>query len=451
LTPRAPRLPEAHAVRGIAKACAEAGGRALVVGGWVRDQLRGEPREADVDLEIFGLSVAAARDVLARFGRVRRVGRAFPIQLVRELGLEVSVAEPGVDFETAARRRDLRINAMGWDPLSGELLDPHGGRADLAAGVLRATDPAHFGDDPLRGLRTAQLAARFEMAPDAELRGLCAATDLGKVPAERIFGELRRLLLRAARPSIAFGLLHEVGLLRFFPELAALVGTPQDPEWHPEGDVWVHNQLVIDRAAQLREGDEARDLLLMFGALCHDLGKPATTERREGRILSYKHSEAGIPPTHVWLERLRAPKWLVTGVVALVRHHLAPAQLTREANRAGPRAYRKLLRRLAAAGLDADLLERVARADHLGRTTEDALAGRFAAGDAFRVRAAEISAEPATHTDAVKGRHLLARGMVPGPEVGRILARCREIQDETGWTDPDAILARVLPEPGPGA
>ena len=135
--------------------------------------------------------------------------------------------------------------------------------------------------------------------------------------------------------------------------------------------------------------------------------------------------------------------------MGLVRHHLAPALFTREDGPAGPKAYRRLLRRLAEDGLDVELLYRVARADHLGRTTEDALAEAFPAGDAFLARAGEIEAEPGTHHAAVQGRHLVARGIEPGPEMGRLLERCREIQDETGWTDPDAILERVL-GPGPG-
>ena len=468
----APRLSADSPVHAIARACAQAGGRALVVGGWVRDQLLGrEGAGGDLDLEVQGLAPEALERVLARFGAVRRVGRAFPVYLVPGLAIDVCLPrtgapgedgappgfDPGLPFAEAARGRDLRVNAMAWDPLTGELLDPYGGRRDIAERVLRATDPERFGSDPLRGLRTAQLAARLEMEVDASLRALCAATDLSRVAPERVFGELRRLLLSARQPSRGLALLHETGLLRFFPELLALVGCPQDPRWHPEGDVFVHTLLVVDVAAGARRGapdDLPFDLLLLFGALCHDLGKPATREERDGRIVSHGHCEAGVAVTEGFLERLRAPSALVRGVAALVRHHLAPAQLAAAdapGGGAGPRAYRRLLRKLRRAGVDAQLLYAVARADHLGRTTDDARRGVFAAGDVFLARARAIDAEAFVHEPVVRGRHLMAHGVLPGPAMGRLLDRCQQIQDETGATDPEEIVARVLAERERGA
>jgi tRNA nucleotidyltransferase (CCA-adding enzyme) len=446
----------------IARAFRDAGGRALVVGGWVRDQLLGrETAVPDIDLEVQGLEPEVIESVLSRFGRVRRVGRAFPIHLVEGLALDVCLPrtgdpgpdgsppsfDPGLDFAEAARGRDLRVNAMGWDPLSGELLDPHGGRRDIEAGVLRATDPARFGRDPLRGLRVARLAAVLEMQVDDELVGLCAATDLRSVAPERIFIELRKLLLDARAPSRGFEELRRSGLLRFLPELAALIGVPQDAKWHPEGDVWTHNQLCLDVAAGLRVGDAERDLLLMLGVLCHDVGKPGTTEEREGRIVSHAHDVKGVAVTEQLLARVCAPNAVVRGVSALVRHHLAPALYTRPKTGAGPRGYRKLVRRLREAGVDADLLWRVARADHLGRTTEDARTGSFAAGERFLAEASRFEDDPQTWRTVVTGRFLQARGVEPGPELGRWLERCREIQDETGWTDPEAILERARSQP----
>ena len=442
-------LPDMHPALAIARSVAAAGGRALVVGGWVRDRLLGsEADDDDIDLEVFGLEPEVLEPLLAEAGPLRRVGQSYPIYQVGGLALDISTPDTG-DFAEAARRRDLRVNAIGWDPLAGALEDPHDGQADLAAGILRAVDPARFGEDPLRGLRSVQLAARLEMRLDEPLRALCAASDLRAVPAERIYAEWKRILLRADRPSIALTLLQELELLTFFPELEALVGVSQDPEWHPEGDVWVHTGRVIDQAARLRTGDDERDLLLMFGALCHDFGKPATTEEREGRIVSRKHSERGRGPSRSFLEGLRAPLWLVTGVLALVQHHLAPAHFVREPGAAGAKAYRKLARRLAAAGVDFELLYQVARADHLGCGTAAARAGSFEAGDTFLARAREIEAEPGTHESVVKGRHLLALGIGPGPEMGKLLARCRDVQDETGWRNAEMILERVL-EPRTG-
>jgi tRNA nucleotidyltransferase (CCA-adding enzyme) len=455
------------AILDVARAVAAAGGRALLVGGWVRDRLLGLPSK-DWDFEVHGLGLAALEKVLSRFGEVIAVGRAFGVLRVKGLDVDFSLPrrdsktgrghrgflvelDPTLDFAAAARRRDLTVNSMGFDPLTGELLDPHGGRRDLERGVLRATDPERFGEDSLRGLRAAGFRARFEMEPDAELLRLCGALDLSDLPGERIWDELVKLLLKAARPALGLEFLERTRLLRFFPELEALVGVPQDPEWHPEGTVWEHTLLVVDEAAKLKSGDSLNDLVLLLGALCHDLGKPATTIEEGGRIRSPCHEAAGVPITESFLGRLRAPHDIVRKVAALVDNHLAPAHFV--AGGATPKAYRRLARKLAAAGLTPRALYLVARADHFGRTTEDALARRFPDGDEFLERWRALDVEETAVKDVVLGRHLIARGFAPGPWFGKVLAACRELQDETGWDDPDRILERVLPamEPPPGA
>jgi tRNA nucleotidyltransferase (CCA-adding enzyme) len=443
----------------IARAVREAGGRAVIVGGSVRDRLLGLPPRGDTDLELFGLDPEAAAGVLAAFGRVLRVGRAFPVLRVKGLDVDFSLpressagarargdlgaADPALGFEAAARRRDLTVNAMGLDPLSGEILDPLGGRADLEARRLRAADPARFAEDPVRGLRVARFAARLGMQPDDQLLALCAGLDLDGVAAERLFTEWRKLLLEPDAPAVALELLRRTGLLAAFPELAALPGVPQDPAHHPEGDVWVHTLMVVDAAARLRAGDDG-DEALMFAALCHDLGKPGTTAADADRVRALGHEAAGVERTRAFLERLGAPVALTERVACLVRHHLAPAELPRQG--AGRAAYRRLARRLDAAGASMSLLERVARADQLGRTTEAALAGAFPEGDEFLRMAALAGAGRAAPADAVQGRHLIARGLTPGPGFADILARCRALQDESGVEDPEAILDAVLGE-----
>ncbi len=437
----------------IANAVREAGGRALFVGGQVRDRLLGRS-STDLDVEIFGLALERVESLLGSFGRTRTVGRSFGVVRIDGLdadfslprrdsktgpghrGFAVEVA-PDLDFAAAARRRDFRINSMGFDPLTGEVLDPHGGREDLLAKRLRVTDAAHFAEDPLRGLRAAQFAARFELEPDAELLTLAARLDLAELAPERVFAELRKLLLLGVRPAIGFDFLQSTGLVRFFPEAAALIGVPQDPRWHPEGDAWRHTLLALDRAAGLRGGD-GDDEALMFAVLCHDFGKPLVTEQ----LRSPGHDRAGIEPARQFLSRLRAPRRLIDQVCALVRAHLAPVWLVR--NEAGPRAYRRLARRLEAAGADLRLLARVATADQLGRTTPAAVRGEFPEGVVFLERASAALPGLAPLPPAVLGRHLIARGFEPGPKMGRVLAACREIQDETGWSDPERILDRAL-------
>ncbi len=441
----------------VARAVSSAGGRALLVGGCVRDRLRGV-EATDLDMEIDGLELAGLERLLASFGAVIAIGRAFGVLQVKGLHVDFALprldsksgaghkgfdvrCDPGLDFATASRRRDLTINSMGLDPLTNERLDPHGGARDLERGVLRATDPVHFSEDPLRALRVAQFAARFEMRPDDELVRLCAELDLAELSGERVLEEWRKLLLKGVRPSLGTESLRETRLLRFFPELEALVGVPQDPEWHPEGDCWVHNQMVIDEAARLRDGS-GDDEALMFGALLHDVGKPVTTATTDGRVRSPNHDVRGVELAARFLERMRAPNELVARVGALVEHHLAPALFSK--NLASAKGYRRLARKLGAAGVTAELLARVARSDHFGRTTEEALARVFPAGDEFLSRARELAVEKSPPRDVVLGRHLIARGMRPGPEFGAILERCREVQDENGWTDPEQILVHVL-------
>lgn len=458
----------------VAEDVRSAGGRALLVGGWVRDALLGITSK-DVDVEVRGLELPVLREILGRHGEVQEVGRSFGVFRLRRLDVDFALprvdskvgpghrgiqarVEPHLDLESAARRRDLTINAIALDPLDGELLDPLGGVHDLRAGVLRACDPASFGEDPLRAIRVAQFAARFEMEPDSELLWICHDQDLSELSGERVFDEFRKMLLKGSQPSLGLALLERTGLLRFYPELDALVGVPQDPAWHPEGDVWVHTLMVVDEAANLRLSEQAdepgegvppsreiyeEDLALMFGALCHDLGKPHTTVFERGHIRSPGHDVAGEAPSRSFLERMRAPHDLIARARAIARHHLAPAMFFQQAS--GDRAYRRLARRLARANVSMQLLERVARADHFGRTTEDAIARRFPAGDHFVARARALEVEARAPEDVVQGRHLVARGLRPGPQFSRILHRCREIQDDTGCTDPESILERVLP------
>jgi tRNA nucleotidyltransferase (CCA-adding enzyme) len=428
-------------VRAIARAVHEAGGRALLVGGCVRDRVM-ERSARDLDVEVFGITESGFMTLLGRFGRVFQIGRSFPV--IRLQGLEVDFTlcdATADDFAQVSRRRDLTMNSMAIDPLDDRVLDPHGGREDIAARRLRATDPASFGSDPLRALRVARFSACFDMQPDAELLDLCSQQDLAAVAGERSFEEIRRLLVEAPAPARGFALLEGCGLLGCFPEIRDLMGVPQDPEWHPEGDVFVHTLMVVDAAARLRRGDDD-DLALMLGALCHDFGKPATTASERGRIRSLGHDHAGIEPTIAFLQRLRASNDLVTRVCALVEHHLAPALFIK--NDAGARGFRRLVRKLDRAEVSVDLLVRVARADHLGRTTDDAIAGVFHAGDAFLERAAALGLDAGGAADVVLGRHLMARGIAPGPEMGRLLEACRAIQDESGETDPERILERLF-------
>lgn len=443
---RPPPLPEG--LRRLLDALHAAGGRPYLVGGAVRDALLGLPTH-DFDVEVYELAVEALRDVLARVGRLDEVGQAFTVFKVSGLeglsgsvdvalprrdskvgpghrGIAVSGA-PDLSLAEASRRRDFTINAMLLDPFTGALEDPWNGRGDLTARVLRAVDSSTFGEDPLRALRAVQLAARFELRVERATARLCAAMPLGELPAERVFGEIEKLLLKAARPSLGLRLFHEWGMLATVaPELLPLVDTPQDPEWHPEGDCWVHTLQVVDRAAALiADLGRPRALSVMLGALCHDLGKPATTRRDEdGRVRSPGHEDTGVPPTLVLLDRWNVRSLLgydVRGqVAALVAHHLKPGQLYKDRERVSDGAIRRL-----AAKCEPELLYRVARADCLGRAP-----GVFepAAMEWFRAKAHALEVAERPPEPLLRGRDVLALGVPPGPEVGRVVRAVYERQ-----------------------
>jgi len=458
LTHRA-RLPEKSPIPALAREVSGAGGRLLVVGGWLRDQLRGEPSK-DLDVEIFGLPPDRISRLLEGFGSIGRVGQQFPVWRLRHQALDIGYPrEAALDyvpkrpesleqaFRAAAKHRDLTVNAIGWDPLTEHWIDPFCGIADLEARRLRAVDSTHFGCDPLRGLRVARLHASLEARVDDATVDLCRGLELSEVAVERVATELRRILVEPRRPSRAFEFLSRAELLEVFPLVAALRGVPQDPHWHPEGDVFIHTCLVIDCARQIGAGQGAREReILQWAALAHDFGKPATTTREADRVRSVGHERVGAALARDWLIELRISKSIVNAVEILVMHHLAPAQFASQGARG--KAYRRLARALAVAGMSAVELERIARADHLGRTTEDARAGRFDAGEAFLAAAAAEEVAAGVRPDVVSAQILMDRGLPPGPALGRALARAREIQDERGWRDPERIAELVLAELG---
>lgn len=457
-------FPVSTPLRALADALAAAGGRPLAVGGAVRDHLRGLAPK-DIDLEVYGLSLPALEAALAPF-KVHAVGRAFGVLKVDvEAGparetFDVALprresksgqghkgfiveSDPNMSPAEAARRRDFTINAigveMGAGGAGGTLVDPAGGLADLKAGVLRHVSPA-FDEDPLRVLRAAQFAARFgfEVAPETLARCRALEGELATLPKERVWSELEKLVVRGVWPSAGLAVLLQTGALRvLFPELLALVDCAQEEEWHPEGDVWTHTLLVVDEAARLARTDaldEGETLRLVLGALCHDLGKPATTAVEDGRIRSRDHESQGEEPTRAMLLRAGAPHDLIDDVVALVREHLKPFHLYKE--RASDAAVRRLALRVPL-----PRLVRVARADHLGRTTEDALLRDDPAGDWLLQKAAELAVADAAPKPILLGRHLLARGMKAGPELGVVLKAAFEAQLDGRFADEAGALA----------
>ena len=219
---------------------------------------------------------------------------------------------------------------MSRDPITGELVDPFGGRDDLLHRRLRMVDRRTFGDDSLRVLRGVQFAARFDLEMEEDTKAVCRTTPLDDLPAERIWGELEKLLLEAERPSIGLRLAWDLGVVhRLFPEFVPLATCRQDPEWHPEGDVWTHTLMVVDEARQRIEGlERGPAVAMMLGALCHDLGKPETTIDSDGRVKSPGHEDAGLPLATKVLDRLNVQSLdgydVRHAVLGLVAEHMRP-------------------------------------------------------------------------------------------------------------------------------
>lgn len=448
-------------VLAVCGAVREAGGRALMVGGGVRDRLMGKPSK-DYDVEVYGLPPERLQRVLAELGRVDAVGASFTVYKLQaqtdgtrvevdvslprretkvapgHRGFEVT-GDPGMSVEEATRRRDFTINALLYDPLEDELIDPYGGVADIRAGVIRVVDPRTFVEDSLRVLRAVQFRARFEFAIDEDTRALCRRVDLSDLPRERIFGEVEKLLLLARRPSLGLEAALDLGVVdQLLPELKPLVGCPQDPRWHPEGDVFTHTLLALDQAALLSERlPRARRLAVMLAVLLHDIAKPHTTRVDEaGRVRSPGHDEAGRGLALRVLERLNVHR--VDGydvraqVLALVAHHLKPLHFHRDRERVGDGAFRRLAREC-----DLELLHLVSKADALGRGP----GSRAEAAEWFVERARRLHVERGAPAPILMGRHLRSLGVAPGPHMGEILRAVYERQLDGEVRDLDEALA----------
>ena len=414
----------------------DAGGRALIVGGWVRDRLLRHGRRKDIDLEVFGVPADRLRALLEPFGRVedgrrelsglqgrrhrrrrcrgasRRAGRGhrgFVVAGDPDMSIDGSGAAPRLHHQRhRVGSADRRVPRSVRRP-----------RAISTARVLRVVDPRTFGDDSLRVLRAVQFAARFEFALDDATRAICAGGSRSTIcRPERIWGEIEKLLLSRARPSIGFALALDLGVVdRLFPELQALAGCPQEPEWHPGGRrLGAH--AAGDRPgahAHRRSRPRPQQIAIMLGAVCHDLGKPATTAFIDGRIRSIDHEEPGVAPATALLDRLNVHS--IDGYdvrTQVLGHH-------RAASEAGhvPVKSRDEGRRRRVPPARAESRPRAAGAGRQVRLPRPR-PGEFdcSAMDWFLERARALGVEHRPPEPLLLGRHLLALGLTSGPRVG---------------------------------
>jgi tRNA nucleotidyltransferase (CCA-adding enzyme) len=403
------RMTLPQAVLDVASGCQEAGGRAWVVGGVVRDTLLNIDSK-DIDIEVHALHAKDLVAVLRKFGPVNEIGKSFGVFKLVCDGVEMDVSiprrdsqrgprhkdvhvegDPHMGIEAAARRRDLTINAIAYDPLSQEYADPFGGIRDIERGRLVAVDPMTFLDDPLRALRVIQFAARFGFSVHADLVDLCILAKIAALPGERLWGELEKLLMRAPIPSVGWTLAHRTRLLpQVLPEVA------QAPLAHMEG--------ALDRAAEMRDqmGGPGRATALMLATMLHTTEpKEATTALDRLKVFTLH----GYPVRRRVLEAVAHWRTLCTPCSdSVLRHFSDQSEVLLVATTAW-----------AATG-DTAALANVDRADRLG--------------------IAEAPAPP-----LLQGRDLQALGIDPGRRIGVLLAHVRQAQNDGTLNDRSQAMA----------
>lgn len=434
-----------------AKAVREKGGRAMLFGGAVRDELLGVPSK-DYDIEIFGIEAEDLLTLTKQFGTVDEVGKIFGILALQIGDFSIDIAtprteestgkghrgfsvatDPTLSIDRARRRSDFTFNALSKDVITGEALDYFGGATDLSERKLNVTDPERFGEDPLRILRAARFAAQLGLFITDEAAAVMRENreKLRDLPKDRFRDEWKKLLLRSKKPSLGLQAAMQIGIFHeLHPEFTTLPTTPQDPGWHPEGDVWVHTLMVVDEAAKIAEQkglSEEDTLVLLLSTLCHDLGKPGTTKKIKGRWRAHEHEAAGEEPTDTFLKAIGIEKKIRQKVKNLVVHHLKPATFYESEVKRGQvitdGALKSLVEKLSPATIeqladvtDADILGRgpFSNPDYSKEPPGEWLVGRWkdlTKREGKRKNKPVIQGRDLTETYGYKG----------GPDIGRIL------------------------------
>ena len=419
--------------RSIAEAVAAAGGRAYFVGGLVRDHILGRENK-DVDLEIHGITPEQLVQVLSPLGQVIKNGVSFGVFGLRSYEIDIAMprkeaadgrgnrdfedsVDPFLGCEKAARRRDFTMNALMEDVLTGEVLDYFGGRADLQAGVIRHVDPVTFREDPLRVLRAAQFAARFGFSVAEETEALAASLDLTGLAPERVLAEVNKALMKSPRPSVFFEELRRMHQLSpWFGEAEALIGVPQSPVHHPEGDAWIHTMMVLDAAAALRSRAEYPEGFL-FSALAHDFGKAVSTTEEGGRIRALGHEKTGVDLARRFLRRLSKENRLERYVLNMVALHMKPNM-----EAAAKATVKATMHMLDQSVCPADLLL-LAKADHLGKGDPEP----YEETEAFLQERLSLYRERMS-LPYVQGRDLIRAGVRPGLDFTATLAYAHKLR-----------------------
>lgn len=430
----------------ISKKLQEHHAKAIIVGGCVRDHFLQRPFK-DIDIEVYGLrTMEELETLLKEYGSVNLVGKSFGVLKFSYGGEEYDFSFPrmeskideghrgfhvevdgSLDFKTASARRDFTMNALGYDIEEKRFLDPFDGCKDIEQKQLRHIDNETFIEDPLRVYRAVQFCARFEFHLAKETFELCKQMVnegmLEELAKERVYMEWEKLLLKSEKPSLGFELMRKLGITRrYFPELHALIGVPQSPKWHPEGDVWIHTMMTLDAMRQeleikneKLEMSDKQKLKFLFSILCHDLGKAThTTIDEDGLIRAIGHEEAGLVPTKKLMYRLSDEHDFIESLLPLVEHHLKPSQFYTG------KAKAPAIRRLATK-VNIEELVIVAKADFLGRTTQESLVGVYPAGEWLLEQSKALNVTNKPLVPLLQGRDLIDLGLTPSPKFKEIL------------------------------
>lgn len=443
-------------VRTIVQALSLSGARALLVGGAVRDVLRGVDVK-DLDIEIHGMQLAQVEKILKRFGHVRTVGKQFGVLKIDGVDVDWSIPrsdssgrkpkvtlDPYMSVKDAFLRRDLTINAMGIDLVTLQLEDPFDGIKDLEQKILRAPDTEKFKEDPLRFFRVMQFIGRLEMYPDAALNELCKTMDLSQISEERIYLEFEKLFIKSKKPSLAIQWLQDIGRLKeILPELYDTIGVPQEPSWHPEGDVFEHTKQSMDAAAQKEYKTSDEKFLMVCGLMCHDLGKAITTQEVDGKIRAIKHDIKGMALAYSLLQRITGKNDVKDIVKKMVKYHMTPGQFVK--NGAGHKAYKRLAQKLEPE-LNCQQLALLAVCDKAARNPEkgnpfpDVM---FPDIQEFIDNAEKYGVLTKSEAPILMGKDVIDY-IPPGPKMGRALSLAYKLQITKGITDKEELKIAVI-------
>jgi tRNA nucleotidyltransferase (CCA-adding enzyme) len=417
----------------IASAVKNYGGETYFVGGYVRDTILNTENK-DIDIEIHGIAPYTLECILDGIGKRLEFGKSFGVYNLCGSSLDIAMprketatgrghkdfkidVDPFIGTKEACLRRDFTIGALMQNVLTGEITDHFGGLTDLKMGVIRHVSDITFAEDPLRVFRAAQFSARFGFTIAKETAELCKKMDISSLSKERVWEETKKALLKSAKPSLYFENLRAFGKLSpFFSELEQLIGIPQPPKHHAEGDVWSHTMLVLDEAAKLR--DRAKNPFgLMVCALAHDLGKIVCTKKIDGIYHAYNHETEGLPLIKRFISRLTSETALERYTLNLARLHMKPNALATQ--RSSVKATNKMFAE-ASEPLDLILL---AIADNRGRRceyepydTEPFLLERLSVYEEYMSR------------PHVSGNDLIEAGLIPGKDFSDFLSYAHKLR-----------------------